>query len=1011
MNKARFTNGGLIDRNRSVSFTFNGRKLQGYRGDTLASALLANGIRVVARSFKYHRPRGIYAAGPEEPNALVRIGEADRAEPNHKATEIELYDGLVAASQNCWPSVDFDFGAAAGFIAPFIPAGFYYKTFMGPGKAWRFYEWFIRQAAGQGQSPLDADPDRYEHRYAHCDVLIVGSGLSGMAAANAAALTGARVILADENPNFGGGLRGQRIRLDELPALDWVNQTIGRLEETPDVTLLSRASVFGYYDHNLLGIIEKLDADYSSNKDTNGILRQRLWHVRAKQVILATGAIERPLIFANNDLPGIMLASAAQRYVNEFAVRAGRRAVVFTNNDTAYTVALDLSKVGIDVVAIVDTRAAPNGKMVHRAQEAGISCFVGQHVVQAYGRKSLQAVELQSNVASDGKPDGASDGQAKRLACDLLCISGGWNPNVNLFSQSGGRLNFREDIDAFVPGQSKQKVRTIGAANGTFEPQSCLAEGIEAGVGAAKAVGYSLTAPNIVPHASNVHGAQPTIDALAPTNPRYNRGKVFVDLQNDVTEGDLALAIREGYDSVEHLKRYTTLGMGTDQGKTSNMNGFTHLASTLGVTVPQVGTTTFRPAYTPVTIGALTGSYAGPRLDPVRQTPIHPWHKHTGAIFVTAGLWLRPRYYPRQEGATVETMADAVNREVRAVRGSAGIVDISTLGKIDIQGRDAAEFLERVYVNKWKKLGIGRCRYGLMLREDGMVFDDGTTTQLAENRFHMTTTTANASTVMRHLEYHQQVVWPELDVHLTSVTDEWAGVALAGPKVRDVLEGLHAGIDFSNEAFPYMSYREGVLENIPLRIFRISFSGELAYEINVPADYGMALWKRLLDVGQSSGITPYGTETMAVMRIEKGHFVIGAEADGRIAPQELGLDRMLALDKGFIGKRALARKVFSKQPHQRLVGLIPEDGKSTVPRGAQIVQKAHGPVPRPMVGHVTSTCFSPTLDKPIALAMVDGLNVGDGDLLYAASPLTGETVAVLVTGSVFVDPEGERLRV
>jgi sarcosine oxidase subunit alpha len=1003
MNRDRLPEGGLIKRDQPIAFSFNGKRLHGYAGDSLASALLANGIRVVARGFKYHRPRGIYAAGSEEPNALIQIGMAARAEPNFKATEVELREGLVAMSQNCWPSVNFDLGAIASVLSPFLPPGFYYKTFMGPGKAWKFYERLIRKIAGQGRSPVDADLDHYEHRYVHCDVLVVGGGPAGMCAARAAAETGARVILADEGPSFGGALRGQQTRIDGAPAMDWVDATTSQLHAMAEVTLLPRATAFGFYDHNLVGIAERLQASVASDTEDGSRTCQRLWHVRAKQVVLATGSIERPLVFSNNDLPGIMLASAVRRYVNEFAVCVGQNAVIATNNDTAYTVALDLKRAGINVTALVDSRPTPPPEFVAMLADAGIPTLENCQVRKAFGGKSLRAVEVIQNISLPER----SPEQVQRFQCDLLCVSGGWTPTVHLYSQSGGGLDYREDIAAFVPGQSKQAVLVVGAANGSFGLQACVAEGVDAGAEAALKAGFSGAKQIKAPAVDGANEGLPTLTALQPPSACTDHGKAFVDFQNDVTVKDLTIAIREGYDSVELLKRYTTLGMGTDQGKTSNMSGFAHLASALGVTPPQIGTTTFRPAYSPVTIGALTGPGAGSQLDPVRRSAMHDWHARAGAVFVTAGLWLRPRYYPQHS----ETMAEAIDREVRAVRHSIGIVDISTLGKIDIQGRDAAEFLERIYVNRWKNLRVGRSRYGVMLREDGMVIDDGTTTRLDENRFLMTTTTANAMTVMRHLEFYQQVVWPDLDVHLTSVTDGWAGIALAGPKARAVLERLETGIEASNELFPYMAYREGVFRDVPIRVFRISFSGELAYELNVPADYGMALWQRLLEIGQSFGITQYGTEAMAIMRIEKGHFVVNAEADGRVAPQELGLGGMLGADKNFIGKWALARKAFSDRPRQRIVGLVPEDGKSGIPRGAQIVQEPNGPIPMSMLGHVTSTCFSPSLGKPIALAMVDETVADEGGRLFASSPLTGVTVAVLTTSPVFIDPDGERLRV
>jgi sarcosine oxidase subunit alpha len=988
----RLAEGGQIDRSRAIGFRFDGKNYQGHRGDTLASALLANGVRLVGRSFKYHRPRGIYTAGPEEPNALVQLRGGARTEPNTRATMVELFDGLAAASQNRYPSLRRDLGAVSGWFSPLIPAGFYYKTFMAPRRAWMFYERFIRKAAGLGTAPRESDPDHYEKRHAHCDVLVVGGGPAGLAAALAAGRAGARVILVDETAAFGGQLKRERLAIDGRPGLEWAAQAIAELAAVPDVTLLPRSTAFGYYDHNLVAAVERV-ADHLAATPSD-MPRQRLWLVRAREVVLATGAIERPLVFADNDRPGIMLAAAARAYVNQYGVRPGSRAVILANNDDAYRSALDLADAGVEVAALADLRPGGGGVLAERVRRRGIELLESHAVTSVRGRLALEAVELRA-IGEDGEPADTR----RRVECDLLCVSGGWSPSLHLHSQSGGKIEYDERLAAFVPGPAKQRARSAGAARGSFALAACLDEGFAAGAEAAKAAGFGSGA---VPETPRVEEeAEAALRAVwAVALPRRRKGKRFVDIQDDVTAEDIALAEREGFRSVEHLKRYTTLGMGTDQGKTSNVNGLAIMAALRGQPIPAVGTTTFRPPYTPVTFGAIAGSETGRHYQPTRRSAMHEWHAENGAVFVEAGLWLRPRYYPRGG----ETIAEASLREAKHVRSAVGLVDVSTLGKIDLQGPDTAEFLNRVYVNGWKTLPVGKARYGLMLREDGMVFDDGTTARLGEQHYFMTTTTANAAKVLSHLERYLQIEWPELRVRACSVTEQWAAMALAGPRSRDVLAAV-ADIEVSDAALPFMGVRQCRIAGVPGRVFRISFSGELAYEINVPADWGRAVWEAVLAAGRRHDIIPYGTEAMGTLRIEKGH-VAGGELNGQTTPHDLGLGHLLSGKKDFIGRRLLERPAFADPERQRLVGLVPADGKTRIRAGSQIVEMGRG---GPAIGHVSSTAFSPALGHPIALALVARGPERKGQELEARNPLRGESVRVKVTGSVFVDPEGKRL--
>lgn len=996
----RLGEGGRIDRSRPLGFTFNGRRYEGYAGDTLASALLANGITLVGRSFKYHRPRGVLSAGPEEPNALVQLGTGAYTEPNPRATQVELFEGLTAASVNCWPSVDFDLWAINSQVGRILPAGFYYKTFLWPKGLWRTYEYVIRRAAGLGKASSVKDPDRYEKRYDHCDVLVVGGGPTGLAAALAAGRTGARVVLADEQHEFGGDLLGDRAEIGNKPALAWVEATVRELEAMEEVRLLRRSTVFGYYDHNNLGIGERV-TDHLGPGAGDGLPRQCLWKVRAKQVVLAAGAIERPLVFADNDRPGIVLAAAARMYLNRYGVMAGSRAVVFTTNDSAYQAALDLAERGVTVAAVVDVRVSPEGPLATRVRERGIEVLGGHGIVATEGWKRVRAVSvMRLNEAGNGVK-----GAERRIACDLVCVSGGWNPTVHLFSQSGGKLEFDPTLACFVPGTSRQAERSAGAAKGAFRLADCLAQGLAAGAEAAFEAGFGNGKPPRAPKVAvpNEEPLRPLFEVPSPR--RGAAAKSFVDFQNDVTAADIALAAREGYRSIEHVKRYTTLGMGTDQGKTGNVNALAVLARVVDADIPEIGTTTFRPPYTPVGYGTLAGRDVGAFFDPVRQTPIHQWHEKAGAVFEDVGQWKRPFCYPR-EG---ESKEDAVRREVLATRTSIGIIDATTLGKIDIQGRDGVAFLNRVYTSAWDNLEIGRCRYGLMLGEDGMLFDDGVTSRLGEHHYHMTTTTGGAARVLAWLETWLQTEWPELEVYLTSVTTQWTTVAVAGPNSRRLLFELTSDIDLAPEAFSFMSWRQGTVGGLPARVFRVSFSGELAFEINVRASYGLALWQALMTAGEKYDITPYGTQAMHVLRAEKGYIIAGQDTDGTVTPIDLGMAWLISKKKkDFLGKRSLSRSDTARDDRKQLVGLLTEDPNQVLPEGAQIVEELKSSPPMPMGGHVTSSYFSPNLGRSIALALLKNGRRRHGETVTVWSAET--TWRAEVSEPRFFDVEGERLR-
>jgi sarcosine oxidase subunit alpha len=876
----RLQGGALIDRSRPLRFTFNGEALTGYAGDTLASALLANGRALVARSFKYHRPRGVLSHGSEEPNALVTLRDGGgRVDPNTRATMVELREGLAAESQNHWPSLELDLGAVADLLSPIFPAGFYYKTFMWPRSFWKLlYEPAIRAAAGLGHAPELPDPDRYQHRHAHCDVLVAGGGRAGLEAALKESSQGKRVILADENTHWGGR---------SLP--DDVEHLVSNLKGK--ALLLLRTTVFGVFGHNHVGMLE--------NVASSG-LRQRLWQVRTQEIISATGAHERPLVFAGNDRPGILLADSARQYALKYGVAPGRQVVVATCGDSGHEAAQAMIAAGVNVTAVIDVRKAP--------------------ILGTEGRRRISAVRV----------------PGRTISCDALAMHGGWTPAVHLYSQARGKLRFDEALDAFVPGSDVPGFRSSGAANG---------------------------------------------ERLAPFTPvRQLSPEGFVDFQNDVKAKDIALALREGFESIEHVKRYTTTGMATDQGKTSNMAALGIVAETLKRPVPQVGTTTFRMPYTPVTFGALIGAHRGPLFDVVRETPSHAWATARGALFEDVGQWKRALAFP----GPGEDLHAAVRRECRTVRTTGGLFDGSTLGKIEVVGRDAREFLNRMYVNDFSRVAPGRARYALMLREDGYIYDDGIVACLAPDRFHVTTTTGGAARVQAYMEDYLQTEWDDLQVYLTSITEQYAVVAVQGPRSSSLIEGF---LGESLRKMKPMDAGVGTFDGVPCRLFRVSFTGEDGYEINVPWGHGAALWEKLCERGEALGLAVYGTEAMHVLRAERGFIIVGQETDGTVTPEDLGLGALIGKAKrDFVGKRSLARPDIVSPERKQLVGLLAEDPRLVIEEGAQVVADPRASVPMKMLGHVTSSYDSPNCGRSIAMALVVGGRARIGQVLHATTP-------------------------
>ncbi len=985
MSAFRKSGRGMVDASKPVNFTFDGKAYQGLQGDTLASALLANGVHLTGRSFKYHRPRGIVGAGSEEPNALVAFDRGEgRVTPNVRATTLEIFDGLKAESQNRWPNLKTDIGGFNNIFSMFFPAGFYNKTFKWPASFWdKVYEPFIRNMAGLGPAPKSSDPDVYASVYGHCDVLIVGAGPAGIAAAVAAAKKDQRVILVDEQAEPGGGLlSAQNVEIDGMAAQDWLTKSLTTLRKADNVTVMLRSTAIGYYHDNFVAVNERLTDHIPSVEP--GRSREKLHRIRAGKVILAQGGIERPLVFNGNDRPGVMLASAAQTYLGQYGVAVGNEVVVFTSHDSAYQAAFELADANISIAAIVDIRDKISGDLQQAVEARAIDLILGSSVSKTSGKLRINGCEVYT----------ASSGKKQSFQCDALLMSGGWTPSLHLWSHSKGGIKWDADLAAYVPEQANENAVCVGACNGNFGIEAALNAGTKAGGGRKK---FKVKEPEF--------GSGVVLDHL-PNYIDSSKQKAFVDFQNDVTEKDIKLAVREGFKSIEHVKRYTTNGMATDQGKTSNLNALEIASKAVGKPIEKVGLTTFRPPYTPTTFGALAGYRDGELFDPTRKTAIDPWAEAQGAVFEPVGIWRRAWYFPKDG----EDMHAAVARECKATRDSLGIFDASTLGKIEVVGPDATKFMNLMYSNSWTTLKPGRCRYGLMLREDGYIYDDGVVARMAEDRYHVTTTSGGAPRVYRHMEDYLQTEFQHLDVWLTSTTEQWAVIAINGPNARKLIEPFVEGIDLSKDAFPHMAVREGKICGVPTRLFRVSFTGELGFEINIPSHYGRTVWETLFEAGQSYEICPYGTETMHVLRAEKGFIIVGQDTDGTVTPHDAGMGWAVAKKKkDFVGMRSLKRSDLIADGRKHLIGLLTDDPNVVLEEGAQIVADPNQPIPMDMLGHVTSSYWSESLGRSVAMALVkDGFNRMDETLHV---PMPGTTHKAKVVKPVFYDPKGERLNV
>jgi len=938
----------LVNYDKILKFQFNGKHYEGYEGDTLASALLRKNVKIVGRSFKYHRPRGIFGSGSEEPNALVKLEGSNTHEPNRRATSIKLYDGLKANSQNYIGSVKFDILALNDYIHPFISAGFYYKTFMWPKSFWeKVYEPIIRRAAGLGSLSTEPDPDRYDKGYLHCELLIIGSGPAGLKMALDASRNGKKIILVDEDFIMGGQLLSNEIEINGSSSLQWIEQTLSELSNSSNVRIMTRTSVYGVYDHGIYGALETVTDEI----DRPGA-RQILWRIYANKSVLASGATERPIAFPNNDRPGVMLASAVQTYNKRFNVKCGDNISLFTNNSGA-----NLSKIS----HLIDVRN-------------------GLQIVNVHGRNMIRSITLNSG---------------KKINSDCLAVSGGWNPNLQLTCHKRGRPKWNEKLSCFVPDNSNLPVNmhVIGSANGSFSTQSVFDDVSDL----SKQLGYEIT--------EEIKSEDKPLK-LKPFWFVKSNKRSWVDLQNDVTVKDITLAHQEGFSSVEHVKRYTTLGMATDQGKTSNVIGLAVLADATNKTIPETGTTIFRPPYTPISIGAFAGAHKGKHFKPTRLTPSHEFASEIGANFVDTGYWKRAQWFSQDKEVT---WRDSVDREVLMTRQSVGICDVSTLGKIDIQGKDAGKFLNKIYINTFSTLKVGKCRYGLMLREDGIAMDDGTSARLSDTHYIMTTTTAKAGSVYSHLEFCRQVLFPNLDVHIISTTEQWAQFSIAGPNARNLLcKIIDPNFNISNETFPYMACAEiTICSGIRARIFRLSFSGELAYEISVPSRYGDALIRELMSAGKEFNATMYGTEALGVMRIEKGH-AAGNELDGRNTAVNLGLSGLMAKKKDYIGKTLSSREKLSG--NKTMVGFLSVNPSDKLTSGSHFMNTDDKILPENDQGHMSSVAYSPILERYIGIGFLKNGKDRYNETLKAIDFLQNNHVEVKVVSPHFIDPNGDRLR-
>ncbi len=973
----RRTAGGRINRNRKVRFHFNGRPYDGFEGDTIASALIANGVSVTARSFKYHRPRGIVGSGVEEPASLVELEGAD-ASGNNPITTVAIKDGLRARSVNCWPSPEFDLGAINQLFARLIPAGFYYKTFKWPD--WHQFEPMIRRAAGLAAAP--ADPPAHGHfetRHAHADILIAGAGPAGLMAALVSGRAGARIFLVDEATEAGGSLLNRSLRIDGRPAADWVASAVAELATMKNVTHLQSATVWAYREHNLMVVNERLPA--------HDAVLERSWRVRARQVVCATGAIERALVFVNNDRPGVMLASAVQTYVNRFAALPGKRAVIFTNNNSAYSVAADMAAAGIAIAAIVDSRSSVPVEAL--AQVTGIEVLAGHVVTAAQGHKRVRAVTVSRREG----------GAARVIQCDLLALSGGWNPAVHLFSQSRGTLRYDDTIASFVPDVPVQQTLCAGAAAGQMTLAEALGTGAGAGARAASACGFD-TAPDRVPESDDSAYA---IEPLWRVETPGPRGTAFLDIQNDVSVDDVHLAMREGYDNIEHVKRYTTGGMGIDQGKTGNINIIGTVAMQKGVELQDVGSTTFRSPYTPVSFGAIAGLREGSVAFPYRHTPVTDWNETNGAIMYEAGArWRRPGYFPR-EG---ESFQDTVNRECRAVRERVGVYDGSPLGTFELKGRDVGAFLDFIYTNVMSSLKPGNGRYGLMMSDDGLILDDGVAFRIDEHRWMVSTSTGHADAMNQHMEKVHKTLRPDWHVMITNVTSQWNNATICGPQARNVMRALGTDIDLSAEALPFMSCRDGSVAGFPARVVRVSFTGELSFEVNVAPRHLRILWEKVMEAGASFGIEPIGSEANHVLRVEKGFLSLGHEVDGTVDPHDLGMGWVISKKKAdFLGKRSVELRRAGESTRRELVGLLPVDPNQAIPEGAPLTP---GGRKEASEGLATACVWSDVNNRWVGLGLLENGRARHGEIAFAR--LKDRVIPAKITAPVFHDADGERLR-